>query len=91
MTQSQFDNAGRSISVTSGVGTAAVSTTQTFYDADGNVAATLNPLGYETDFVYDARNHKVQELEPAVQDYSVALPNSKRPTSELEIRSSRAG
>ena len=44
------------------------STSQTFYDAAGNVAETVNPLGHAWDYVYDARNRKVQELEPSVLD-----------------------
>jgi hypothetical protein len=45
------------------------------YDAAGNVASTIRsvsgttpPITQQTDFVYDARNRKVQSLAPAVLD-----------------------
>ena len=39
---------------------------QTQYDANSNVIATINPLGEQWDYEYDARNRKTKELQPAV-------------------------
>ena len=82
-TQTQYDAAGRpteviSAMVDNGSGTQASSITQTIYDAAGNVAETINPLTYKWDYVYDARNRKVQELEPAVLDSTTST--TSRPT-----------
>jgi len=77
-TQTQYDTAGRPTSVTAGYGTPAAATTVTHYDAAGNVAETVNPLLQAWDYVYDARNRKVQEFQPAVLD---AVSNTTvRPT-----------
>jgi RHS repeat-associated protein len=40
--------------------------TQTGYDRNGNVAFTVNPLGFRWDYEYDARNRKTVERQPAV-------------------------
>jgi YD repeat-containing protein len=72
-TQTQYDAAGRATEVigavvSDGHGNNVSPVTQTFYDAAGNVAETINPLGKIWDYVYDARNRKVKEFEPAVLD-----------------------
>jgi|GEM_PF-1588796 len=53
-------------------------TTQSFYDAASNLTATINPLIKRWDFIYDDRNRKVTELQPAVFDQVSGLV--KRPT-----------
>ncbi|MGJ8660553.1 MAG: hypothetical protein ACSHXL_00810, partial [Bacteroidota bacterium] len=40
--------------------------TETAYDANSNVISTTNPLEHVWDFIYDARNRKISELQPAV-------------------------
>ena len=86
-TQTQFDNAGRPIQVTTGIVnntiTAACPVTKTSYDPAGNATATINPRGYTWSYVYDARNRKVQELEPSVADASSGDAMSQ-PTLEWE-------
>ena len=72
-TDMQYDGAGRSRFVLApfvddGHGNTARPRTETIYDAVGNVAAIINPLGNRWDFGYDARNRKVAELQPAVAD-----------------------
>jgi RHS repeat-associated protein len=42
--------------------------TKTNYDRAGNVIAKINPLNYEWDYSYDARNRKIEEDQPAVFD-----------------------
>lgn len=39
---------------------------RTAYDQNSNVTVTVNPLGARHEYVYDARNRKVQELQPEV-------------------------
>jgi RHS repeat-associated protein len=70
-TQYQYDTAGRATetlqpSVYDAVsGTTKQPVTQTIYDASGDVVATINPLGNQWDYSFDACNRKIQELAPA--------------------------
>ena len=69
----QYDSAGRAVDVISppvdnGSGVVISGTTQTIYDADGNVKHTINPLQNEWTYCYDARNRKISEDEPATLD-----------------------
>ncbi|WP_143157896.1 RHS repeat-associated core domain-containing protein [Rubritalea squalenifaciens] len=56
--------------------------TLTEYTPNGNKAAMINPLNKRWDYVYDARNRLVQELQPAVFDYETG--QTRRPTSTTE-------
>ncbi|MEM6821457.1 MAG: RHS repeat-associated core domain-containing protein, partial [Verrucomicrobiota bacterium] len=72
-TDTEYDAAARPIEVQgpevdNGFGTLVRPTTQTEYDANGNVTATINPLGNRWDFTYDLRNRKTKEQQPAVSD-----------------------
>ncbi len=72
-TTSQYDAAGRARFVTSpqvdrGDGTLASAVTENIYDAAGNPAATINSLGKRWDSLYDSRNRKVVDQQPAVFD-----------------------
>ena len=85
-TTKQSDNAGRVVLVTqpsvdngAGTGTNQAPTTQTAYDADGNVKSIINPRGYQTDYAYDERNRRTTVTEPAVTD--PVDGNSKRPVT----------
>jgi RHS repeat-associated protein len=40
--------------------------TQSIYDKNGNLVASINPLGQRWNFEYDARNRRVIERQPAV-------------------------
>ncbi len=80
--ETHYDGAGRVIStigsqVNDGHGNLTRPVTQTLYDATGNVAATINPLGQEWDYSYDTRNRKIQEFDPPVLD--VVSGNTLRP------------
>lgn len=74
ITYSEYDQAGRPTRVlqpavddynTSGADSTAPETL-TEYDQNGNVTATINPLGQRWEFIYDERNRKIQEKQPAV-------------------------
>lgn len=86
-TQTAYDNAGRPVevigaTVNDGHGNEASPVTQSFYDAAGDIAETVNPLGQKWDYVYDARDRKLQELDPPVLD---AVSNTTlRPTRVWE-------
>jgi RHS repeat-associated protein len=76
VTQTQFDNAGRPTQVTQpqvydqASNSPLSPVTHTYYDAAGNVIETVDPLNFVWDYAYDARNRKVQEFAPSVQDAS---------------------
>ena len=67
VTTTAFDGAGRPVTVTQPY-VSGYPITTTYYDAAGNVVATKNPLNNVWSYVYDARNRKVQEFDPAVTD-----------------------
>ncbi|MDR3403122.1 MAG: RHS repeat-associated core domain-containing protein [Chthoniobacter sp.] len=72
-TDSVYDAAGRATqligpAVHNGTGGLVRPVHQTHYDANGNVAATIDPRGFETDFTYDVRNRKTLETRPEVFD-----------------------
>jgi RHS repeat-associated protein len=56
--------------------------TQSIYDANGNVEATINPLGHRSDAVYDPRNRKIKDIGPAITD--ATLPGNPIPNVEPE-------
>ncbi|MEM6600944.1 MAG: hypothetical protein AAF649_06120, partial [Verrucomicrobiota bacterium] len=88
-TETEYDRAGRPVKifapeVDNGFGTSEHPVTETLYDKNGNVAATINPLGNRWDFSYDVRNRKIKEEQPAVSDMGGA---SIRPEIETEYDS----
>jgi RHS repeat-associated protein len=85
ITQTQYDHAGRPVDVIAAAGTSIQATTSTSYDAASNVAATINPLGREWDYTYDARNRKTQELAPLVTN--AVNGNSVRPATNWQYDS----
>ncbi|MEZ0297551.1 MAG: LamG-like jellyroll fold domain-containing protein, partial [Candidatus Methylacidiphilales bacterium] len=85
--ETEYDAAGRPVIaygplVSDGYGSTARPTTTTIYDAASNVIAAINPLGRRSDFVFDARNRKVQDLMPAV--YDEASGQTSRPTATTQ-------
>lgn len=56
--------------------------TQSIYDANGNVVATINPLGHRSDAVYDPRNRKIKDIGPAITD--ATLPGNPIPNVRPE-------
>ncbi|MEM9446233.1 MAG: RHS repeat-associated core domain-containing protein, partial [Verrucomicrobiota bacterium] len=71
VTNKEYDLAGRATKVIQplvddGIGGTANPLTQTVYDLNGNVVATINPLGRQWDFTFDERNRKITETQPAV-------------------------
>ena len=74
-TTKQYDTAGRAVAVIqpavddgTNTGHTVTPTTQTGYDANGNVAYTINPRLFRWDYGYDERNRKITETDPAVVD-----------------------
>ena len=72
-TDTQFDGAGRPVLVITppvddGTGVVRSGTTQTIFDAAGNVSATINPLLKQWDYAYNSRNRKTDEWQPSVYD-----------------------
>ncbi len=72
-TDTVYDAAGRAIqligpAVDDGTGAMVRPVHQTGYDANGNAAVKIDPLGFETDFVFDVRNRKTLEARPEVLD-----------------------
>ncbi|HSI85617.1 MAG: hypothetical protein ACAI35_21790 [Candidatus Methylacidiphilales bacterium] len=85
--ETEYDTADRAVvsygpEVSDGYGSTARPTTMAVYDAVGNVIAAINPLGQRSDFAFDARNRKVQDLLPAV--YDAASGQTMRPTSSAQ-------
>ena len=86
-TTKQYDTAGRVVLVTQPSvqmlddGATAITqgqpAIQTIYDANGNVAATINPRNYRWDYGYDERDRRTTETDPTVVD--AADGKSKRP------------
>jgi len=59
-----YDANNRQTSVTSGSGSASVSTTSTAYDANGNVASVTDGLNHTTTYSYDALDHQRSATDP---------------------------
>ena len=71
-TRTDYDGAGRPVQLTAPQvqgpnGIAAHPVTMTEYDGVGNITAVTNPNGHRTEYVYDGRNRKVQEIQPLAE------------------------
>lgn len=77
-TRNLYDAAGRRVKVVGpelgGVVLPETATTETVYDAAGNVQAVVDGRQYRWDYVYDGRNRKIAEQLPAVAVSGVVLP-----------------
>ncbi|MGB8355665.1 MAG: RHS repeat-associated core domain-containing protein [Chthoniobacteraceae bacterium] len=79
LAEMDYDAAGRPVKVIADSATLGLhATTQSVYDADGNVTASINPLLNEWDYTFNNRNRKVTEQDPSVLDTTTMT--SSRPT-----------
>jgi RHS repeat-associated protein len=85
VTTHRYDAAARHIAIyqpdpVTGTKTVNSPLTQKGYDPVGNLTSVINPLGNEWTYVYDSRNRKVEEIDPAVANAEVSGSPMAHPT-----------
>ena len=79
VTETIYDGMGRAVKVIQPETAAGPVEIITIYDLDGRVASTIDPLGHQTDFLYDNRNRKWKTFLPPIETAKGVL---ERPVTE---------